>query len=85
MFLNKIKGISLLFFEVLRASLRWKFYGWIIMEVMECEGASKRNDMEEPKDEENQNYEDKKNTFADGDYLVMTTTKWKFLNDVRGI
>jgi hypothetical protein len=45
------------------------------MEVMECEGASKRNDMEEPKDEENQNYEDKKNIFADGDYLVMTTTK----------
>lgn len=55
------------------------------MEVMECEGASKRNDMEEPKDEENQNYEDKKNIFADGDYLVMTTTKWKFLNDVRGM
>lgn len=45
------------------------------MEVMECEGASKRNDMEEPKDEEKQNYESKKNIFADGDYLVMTTTK----------
>jgi hypothetical protein len=45
------------------------------MEVMECEGASKRNDMEEFKDEEKKNYEARKNIFVDGDYLVMTTTK----------
>jgi len=45
------------------------------MEVMQCESAYKRNDMEEPKDEEKQNYEARKNIFVDGDYLVMTTTR----------
>jgi len=37
------------------------------MEVMECEGVSKKNDMEKPKDEEKQNYEGRKNIFFDGD------------------
>jgi hypothetical protein len=35
------------------------------MEVMECEGVSKRNDMKETKDEKKQNYEGRRNIFVD--------------------